>query len=53
VETLRPYKDLFERLKTDRDGLVSYNADMIVNKLEALAMQAEVQAAQSEESTHE
>ncbi len=48
VETLRPYQDLFERLKTDRDGLVSYNAGMIVDKLAALTMQAEVQAGQSE-----
>ncbi len=35
--TLRPYADLFERLKTDRDGLVSYNAGMIVDKLNAMA----------------
>lgn len=47
VETLRPYQDLFERLKTDRDGLVSYNAGMIVDKLAAIAMQAEVQAGES------
>ncbi|MGH7260169.1 MAG: HEAT repeat domain-containing protein [Nitrospiraceae bacterium] len=53
VEALRPYKDLFERLKTDRDGLVSYNAGMIVDKLAALTMQAEVQAGQSEETDHE
>lgn len=53
VETLRPYLDLFERLKTDRDGLVAYNAGMIVDKLAALSMQAEVQAGQSEETEHE
>jgi HEAT repeat protein len=53
VETLRPYRDLFERLKTDRDGLVAYNAGMIVDKLAALTMQAEVQAGQSEEKGHE
>lgn len=41
VEVLRPYQDLFERLKTDRDGLVSYNAGMIVDKLQAAVMQAE------------
>lgn len=35
---LRPYADLFERLKTDRDGLVSYNAGVIVDKLAAMAM---------------
>ncbi len=49
VETLRPYQELFERLKTDRDGLVSYNAGMIVDKLAALTMQAEVQAGQAAE----
>ncbi|MDE3036635.1 MAG: HEAT repeat domain-containing protein, partial [Nitrospirota bacterium] len=47
VEVLRPYQDLFEQLKTDRDGLVSYNAGMIVDKLQAAAMQAE-QAAVAE-----
>jgi HEAT repeat protein len=50
VETLRSYQELFERLKTDRDGLVSYNAGMIVDKLAALTMQAEVQAGQSEQA---
>jgi HEAT repeat protein len=53
VETLRPYRELFERLKTDRDGLVAYNAGMIVDKLAALAMQAEVQAGQPEGTEHE
>ena len=56
VETLRPYQDLFARLKSDRDGLVSYNAGMIVDKLAALTMQAEVQAgqtAQAEDTGHE
>jgi len=56
VETLRRYHDLFERLKTDRDGLVAYNAGMIVDKLAALTMQAEVQAGQAgqaEDKAHE
>ena len=35
VEVLRPHLELFERLKTDRDGLVSYNAGIIVDKLAA------------------
>jgi HEAT repeat protein len=35
VERLRPYFELFERLKTDRDGLVSYNATLISEKLQA------------------
>ena len=36
VEVLRPYKELFDRLRTDRDGLVAYNSGMIADKLEAL-----------------
>lgn len=46
---LRPYADLFERLKTDRDGLVSYNAGMIVDKLKAMAESAASRAEQSAE----
>ena len=41
AERLKPYADLFERLKNDRDGLVSYNAGVIINKLAAMAVQAE------------
>jgi len=41
AERLRPYAELFERLKTDRDGLVSYNSGVIINKLTAMAAQAE------------
>ncbi|MBI4401589.1 MAG: HEAT repeat domain-containing protein [Nitrospirae bacterium] len=40
IEALRPYAYLFERLKTDRDGLVSYNSGMIVDKLQAAAARA-------------
>lgn len=40
VETLRPHKALFDRLRTDRDGLVAYNAGLIADKLEALAAAA-------------
>jgi HEAT repeat protein len=36
VEALRPHKDLFERLRTDRDGLVAYNAGLIADKLSTL-----------------
>ena len=36
VEVLRPHKALFDRLRTDRDGLVAYNAGLIADKLEAL-----------------
>jgi HEAT repeat protein len=36
VEVLRSYKELFDRLRTDRDGLVAYNAGLIADKLEAL-----------------
>lgn len=37
VEALRPHKELFDRLRTDRDGLVAYNAGLIADKLEAMA----------------
>lgn len=36
VEVLRPHKELFDRLRTDRDGLVAYNAGLIADKLDAL-----------------
>jgi HEAT repeat protein len=36
VEVLRPDKELFDRLRTDRDGLVAYNAGLIADKLEAI-----------------
>lgn len=36
VEVLRPHKELFDRLRSDRDGLVAYNAGLIADKLEAL-----------------
>lgn len=37
VGVLRPHKELFDRLRTDRDGLVAYNAGLIADKLEAIA----------------
>ncbi len=40
IEVLRPHEELFQRLKTDRDGLVSYNSGVIVDKLAAAAAQA-------------
>jgi HEAT repeat protein len=36
VEVLRPHKELFDRLRTDRDGLVAYNAGLIADKLDAM-----------------
>lgn len=36
VGSLRPYKDLFDQLKSDRDGLVAYNAGLIADKLDAI-----------------
>ena len=36
VDVLRPHRELFERLRTDRDGLVAYNAGLISDKLAAL-----------------
>lgn len=49
VGVLRPYKDTFDQLRTDRDGLVSYNAGLIADKLEAImAMES-----QTREEDHE
>ena len=36
VEVLRSNKELFDHLRTDRDGLVAYNAGLIADKLEAM-----------------
>ncbi|MCC2640210.1 MAG: uncharacterized protein K0S45_623 [Nitrospira sp.] len=36
VEVLRPYNELFNRLRSDRDGIVSYSAGLIADKLAAL-----------------
>jgi HEAT repeat protein len=47
-DKLQGHVELFERLKTDRDGLVSYNAGVIVDKLKAMAMQAESTAQDGE-----
>jgi hypothetical protein len=51
VGVLTPYKDIFDRLRTDRDGLVAYNADLIADKLEAiLTMENQTQ---EEDSKHD
>ena len=39
IEVLRPHMELFARLKTDRDGLISYNSGVILDKLEAATAQ--------------
>lgn len=39
VHALQPYRDLFEQLRGDRDGLVAYNAGLVADKLAALAEQ--------------
>ncbi|OQW36971.1 MAG: hypothetical protein A4E19_14650 [Nitrospira sp. SG-bin1] len=49
VGVLRPQKELFDRLRTDRDGLVAYNAGLIADKLEAM----EAVERQSTEEDHE
>ena len=41
VEILRPHAELFKRLKNDRDGLISYNSGVILDKLEAATAQME------------
>ena len=44
VEALRQYTDLFKRLKDDRDGLVSYNSGIILDKLDAASAQFDEEA---------
>ena len=44
VEVLRPHVELFETLKTSRDGLISYNSGLILDKLEAAAAQMDEEA---------
>jgi HEAT repeat protein len=44
VEVLRPYVETFKQMKTDRDGLVSYNSGIILDKLEAAAAQMDEKA---------
>jgi HEAT repeat protein len=51
VGVLGAHFDLFDRLKSDRDGLVAYNAGLIVDKLAALRSEdrAEVQETHHDE----
>lgn len=45
VEVLRPYTELFKRLKTEsRDGLVAYNSGIILDKLAVAASQVDEEA---------
>jgi len=54
VEVLGPHVAFFEGLKNDRDGLVSYNAGVIVDKLKALAVQAGEESGQpGQDDQHE
>ncbi|MDR4464751.1 MAG: HEAT repeat domain-containing protein [Nitrospira sp.] len=51
VGILRPHKELFDQLKTDRDGLVAYNAGLIADKLDAImAMETHTHA---EDTAHD
>ena len=49
VEVLRPHAELFNKLRTDRDGLVAYSAGLIADKLAALeSMEAVTPSGQDE-----
>jgi HEAT repeat protein len=49
VEVLRPHADLFNKLRTDRDGLVAYSAGLIADKLAASSgMEAATPAGQED-----
>ncbi len=50
IEALRPHAELFKKMKNDRDGLISYNSGIIIDKLEASAAQMdETQWAEKEQ----
>ena len=44
IEVLRPHVELFKVLKTSRDGLISYNSGIILDKLAALDAQLDEEA---------
>ena len=44
VEVLRPHLEMFKQMKNDRDGLISYNSGVILDKLEAAAAQMDEEA---------
>ncbi|MCP9455941.1 MAG: HEAT repeat domain-containing protein, partial [Nitrospira sp.] len=50
VQALQPYRELFEQLRGDRDGLVAYNAGLIADKLAAVAEQHRLER---EEGSHD
>ncbi len=52
IETLRPYADLFKKMKGDRDGLISYNSGLIIDKLEAAAAQMDEAQWAEKENVH-
>jgi len=52
IEALRPHADLFRKMKQDRDGLVSYNSGVIVDKLEASAAQMDESQWAGKEHVH-
>ena len=51
VEVLRPHVELLKQLKNDRDGLISYNSGVILDKLEASAAQMDEQSWSGKESS--
>ncbi|MDD9820124.1 MAG: HEAT repeat domain-containing protein [Nitrospira sp.] len=52
IEALRPHADLFRKMKQDRDGLISYNSGVIVDKLEASAAQMDESQWAGKEHVH-
>ena len=52
IEALRPHAELFKKMKNDRDGLISYNSGVIIDKLEAAAMQMDETQWAEKENVH-
>ena len=52
IEALRPHAELFKKMKNDRDGLISYNSGIILDKLEASAAQMDETQWAEKENVH-
>ncbi len=52
IEALRPHAEIFKRMKNDRDGLISYNSGIIIDKLEVSAAQMDESQWVEKENVH-
>ena len=52
IEALRPHAEIFKKMKNDRDGLISYNSGIIIDKLEAASAQMDETQWAEKENVH-